>query len=519
MLKGRVAEMLQLLNIDLYERETAVQLTLLTTLAGESIFLLGRPGVAKSLLARRIKELFKEGESFEYLMNRFSTPDELFGPIAISKLKNEDKYERKIEKYLPQADIVFLDEIWKAGPSIQNALLTVINEKIYKNGTEVIKIPLKVLVAASNELPAKNEGLEALWDRFIVRYVVNGIQDERFFNDYLSKSTTSTFSIPSNLKIASQEFDRWQIAIDEIEVSQEALNIINALRHYILKYNQEHNEAIYISDRRWKKIIRLLKTSAYFNDRNAIDIMDCTLIVHAIWNEENQRETVNNFLVDAIRLHSYDHLTNTTFLENAVDAFSLKVAQATTATGEETYLEPITQKEYNKEFYELEHAIDRHRRCVIITLGEYAKINYDSQVTVTLENSGYNSYNRITEQFKVRKISEARLEFMLNEKHNDLVQVDLKSKKTKRSVEVRIRPNDELLEQLNSSYKNIIHELDLKLDEVKSLTRINAKNFSNNIFVPNHFVVLASENLQHYSTVLKSLKGKVQSIRKEYESI
>lgn len=112
-------------------------------------------------------------------MNRFSTPDEIFGPVSISQLKDQDKYERIVNNYLPSATVVFLDEIWKAGPSIQNALLTVLNEKLYRNGEQEIKVPMKALISASNELPNKGEGLEALWDRFLVRLIVDSVHEKK----------------------------------------------------------------------------------------------------------------------------------------------------------------------------------------------------------------------------------------------------------------------------------------------------------------------------------------------------
>jgi MoxR-like ATPase len=281
-------------------------LALLSSIAGESIFLLGPPGVAKSLIARRLKYAYEDAKVFEYLMSRFSTPDEIFGPVSISKLKN-DTYERIIENYLPSASAVFLDEIWKAGPSIQNALLTILNEKLYRNGAEEISVPMKALISASNELPAKDQGLEALWDRFLLRLDVGGIEDEEKFDAMIAMPSVP-FEDTVSGKITGDDYETWSAEIDNIEIPENVFHVIHYIRGYIEQHNQNQENAenqIYVSDRRWRKITRLLRTSAFLNDRTEVDLMDCFLIKHCIWNDEEQIDTAFQFVSGAVEKHGY----------------------------------------------------------------------------------------------------------------------------------------------------------------------------------------------------------------------
>ena len=340
----RFKQLLGEMNRGIYEKETEISLSLLAALAGESIILLGPPGVAKSMVAKQLKTAFRDAQNFEYLMSRFSTPDEIFGPVSIQKLKTSDTYERAVEGYLPTADVVFLDEIWKAGPAIQNTLLTVINEKIFRNGNREMHLPLKLLVAASNELPAKGEGLEALWDRFVIRIESRPIKLEKNFRAMLleshadfsgstgvlghadfadnadfsgsmgkSGSTDSTdFSSPtdftdstdfSDLKITAEEYAEWAEKICKIGVKEEVLDAISAIRKSLRAVNVDEaaeRRNIYVSDRRWKNIVRLLRTSAFMQDREEVDICDLLPIYHCLWQEPEERDAIRSIVIRAL---------------------------------------------------------------------------------------------------------------------------------------------------------------------------------------------------------------------------
>jgi MoxR-like ATPase len=327
--------LLREMNRGIYEKETEISLSLLAALAGESIILLGPPGVAKSMVARQLKNAFRDAHSFEYLMSRFSTPDEIFGPVSIQKLKSSDTYERAVDGYLPTADVVFLDEIWKAGPAIQNTLLTVINEKIFRNGNREMHLPLKLLVAASNELPAKGEGLEALWDRFVIRIESRPIKMEKNFRAMLLEvksslevkseerrvkkqssaaegkvnstdlfeDTISDEQIGADVSISPAEYAEWSQAIDKIGVKEEVLDAISRIRKALRAVNVDEaaeRRNIYVSDRRWKNIVRLLRTSAFMQDREEVDICDLLPIYHCLWQEPEERDAIRSIVIRSL---------------------------------------------------------------------------------------------------------------------------------------------------------------------------------------------------------------------------
>ena len=316
---NRISSLLEILNDGLFGKEEAIKLALLAAISGESIFFLGAPGCAKSMIARRVARAFKTDKSdskgvkyFEYLMNQFSTPEDVFGPISLKSLEN-DEYRRVTTGFLPEADVAFLDEIWKASPAIQNTLLTIINERKFHNGNEAVSVPLKALLAASNELPAQGMGLEALYDRFIIRKTVGYVNNEDDFFDMIEQPSSTKWTFPDDkesLKITNEEMVAWQGEIDAIAIPDEVRTVISQIRKALAVNNQgankTDNDKIVISDRRWKKIAHIMRTSAFLNGRNEVDLMDCQLISHCIWNKESDINFVNGIIEKSILQNGID---------------------------------------------------------------------------------------------------------------------------------------------------------------------------------------------------------------------
>ncbi|MFA0015898.1 ATPase RavA domain-containing protein [Vibrio lentus] len=310
LLSERINKLAHALSDGVYEREDTIKLCLLAALAGESVFLLGPPGIAKSLIAKRLIQAFDNSSYFEYLMTRFSTPEEVFGPLSIQELKDNGRYVRLTEGYLPTAQVVFLDEIWKAGPAILNTLLTVVNEKTFKNGADIERVPMRLLVSASNELPDEDSGLEALYDRMLVRVFVNRIQNKQNFKSMLTTGTSQEAVIPKGLAITDIEYHQWQKELDKLELTDNSFNKLFELKTMLeetVKNQGSSSESdLYVSDRRWKKAVKLLKASAFFSGRDSVNPLDIMLLQDCLWHSPESRDVVRSVVKDFALNRAFD---------------------------------------------------------------------------------------------------------------------------------------------------------------------------------------------------------------------
>lgn len=298
LMKARMHALITQVSEQMYEREQIIALSLLAGVAGLNTFLYGAPGTAKSLISRRIASAFEVGEYFEYLMNRFSTPEEIFGPVSIKALK-DDQYLRKTDHYLPKADFAFLDEIWKASPAILNTLLTLVNEKTFKNGDLIQQVPLKVLMSASNEIPEPNQGLNALYDRFILRLVVEPIQQSHNFHALLqAKPSTVKATVADELRIKKQELLEWRDQIHAVQLREDILKIFDEIKQRLGDSFDEHQ--IYVSDRRWQRAAYLVKASAFLNGRERVNLIDLYVLKHCLWSQIEDIPYVNDMIEQAI---------------------------------------------------------------------------------------------------------------------------------------------------------------------------------------------------------------------------
>jgi MoxR-like ATPase len=284
-LRDRLPSLLEALEAGLVERRRIVRLCLLAALAGEHSLLIGPPGTAKSELARRLHAVFRNAHYFERLLTRFSVPEELFGPLSIKALE-EDRYERHTAGFLPDASVAFIDEVFKANSAILNALLTLLNEREFDNGSGR---PLITAIGATNEVP-EDEVAEAFFDRFLVRVPVEPVSAAAF-DSLLELDGNAAWTPPAEgISLDAADIATLVNAASQVTLPTEVTAVLGQLRA------QFAAEQTYVSDRRWVKIVRLLRMAAASEGRPAVQLWDLLLLPWCTAPDAPRQKAVSDWL-------------------------------------------------------------------------------------------------------------------------------------------------------------------------------------------------------------------------------
>lgn len=260
----------------------------LATITGLNILLLGPPGTAKSNLVIAYQSLFKNTTRFEKLLTKFTTPEEVFGPYSLKGLEN-DEYYRQIKGYLADCHFAFIDETFKSSSALLNSLLTVMNERKFTNGNEVLDIPLVTLVGASNEIPENSDGLTALFDRFHLKFVVRPVQERSNRIKMLMARMAQVKPI-----ITLTELEQVKKEVEQVKFSDEMAdmyaNIIESL----------NKEGIPATDRTYKMSVQILKAEAYLHKRDFVNEDDFDILQFVLWTDPDQKKKLYTTILNLV---------------------------------------------------------------------------------------------------------------------------------------------------------------------------------------------------------------------------
>ncbi len=262
------------------ERGELIDGALAALLSAQNLLIIGPPGTAKSMLADELCRRIEGADYFQWLLTRFTAPEELFGAVSLKGLEQDD-YRRVTAHKLPEAHIAFLDEVFKANSSILNSILSIINERRFHNGQHVRDVPLMTLFGASNELPEDDE-LTALYDRFLLRFVVGYIEE-----DYRFLRMLEAPSREAKVCLTLEDLDQMQREAGGQPVPGHVYRAIAEIRRQLGK------KQIVASDRRYRQSLALMKAHSYLAGDPQVSDQSLLFLEHILWREPSERADVS----------------------------------------------------------------------------------------------------------------------------------------------------------------------------------------------------------------------------------
>lgn len=280
------------LKCDFVGKDEVVDLLGVSLVAGENLFLLGPPGTAKSALVRGLADRL-DGRYFDYLLTRFTEPSELFGPFDIRRLRDGELLTNT-EGMLPEAEIVFLDELLNANSAILNSLLMALNERIFRRGRETKELGFVLTVGASNNLP-EDEALSALFDRFLLRVESQNVAHEQLSNVLQAGWKLQQQNAESRSKLPA-------VAVADVRTLQQCVPLVDvaAVREtYVDLIRRLRHAGVEVSDRRAVRLQRVTAASALMCGRSQVHASDLWVLRY-IWETREQIEILTQMVNDVI---------------------------------------------------------------------------------------------------------------------------------------------------------------------------------------------------------------------------
>ncbi|MGB0526073.1 MAG: ATPase, partial [Flammeovirgaceae bacterium] len=361
-----------------------------------------------------------------------------------------------------------------------------------------------------NELPTRGDGLEALWDRFLIRYLIEEIKEKgNFLNMITNTNDVYTDHVAEELKITDTELDQWANQINQIELPKEVLNTIQVVKHKIEAYDSRSDTPFKIYDRRWKKVVHLLRTSAFLNGRTEVDLMDCFLMVHCLWSTPLHQDALKEIVAETIRKYGYSIAMNLSNLRKEIEAFEEEVQQETqipnTITREEAYL-------IERKYYEVLY-IGNIMDGKYIKASDFERLQLEEETTIGLYDENY----KLTYKIRTHKSKEEN-EVLITHNAQQLT-FQLKTQKREITEYLTKKPHPIIIKFWNERFDtlfNYIQQLQQKTEEERPK---QLANLQTNRFVPPTLAKIVEANLIESLNTLNGLALRVEKIRHNYMAI